>query len=338
MALSNHRSLSVAATALALLCVGQSCSGPVAPPPGGVAGADPRKEVQPLTLAASQPISAPSLPFKPVAAPHLPNAYQVTGKVICGGQPDGEPGFGELESLGVKTIISVDGIAPDVELAHRHGMRYVHLPFGYDGVPEQRGVAIAKALADLPGPVYVHCHHGMHRSPAAVAVACVTNGALSKSDGILLLHTMGTGANYTGLWRSAEDARPLSATALAAVQVDYVEQATIPPLTDAMVGVDQALDRLKLARAAGWATPPNLPDAAPSHEALQLNEMLVEISRSDAAKQKPEGFQERLRDCAQKTDALRAVLASEPTNTHRADAAFQRVTQSCAACHNTYRD
>jgi len=100
---------------------------------------------------------------------HLPNAVHVHAKVISGGQPDGEAAFQELHRLGVKTVISVDGAAPDLELAKKYGLRYVHLPHGYDGIPEPRVQELAKAVRDLEGPIYIHCHHGKHRSPAAAA-------------------------------------------------------------------------------------------------------------------------------------------------------------------------
>src|SRR5262245_25679022 len=83
---------------------------------------------------------------------HLPNALQVHEKVISGGMPEGDDSFAELQTLGIKTIISVDGAKPDVEMAQKYGMRYVHLPHGYDGVPESRAKELAKAVRDLPGP------------------------------------------------------------------------------------------------------------------------------------------------------------------------------------------
>src|SRR3712207_7739670 len=62
------------------------------------------------------------------------------------------------------TVISVDGARPDVELARKYGLRYVHLPIGYDDVTENEGRAIAKAITELPGPFYIHCHHGDRKS------------------------------------------------------------------------------------------------------------------------------------------------------------------------------
>src|SRR5687767_8381773 len=87
-------------------------------------------------------------PFKPVEPRRLHNAHVVTEKIISGAQPDDDAAFAALRDLGVRTIISVDGAAPNVELARKFGMRYVHLPIGYDGVPEECGEAIAKAMQE----------------------------------------------------------------------------------------------------------------------------------------------------------------------------------------------
>src|SRR5438094_677830 len=85
----------------------------------------------------------------------------------CGGcsSPDGDEGFHSLQQLGIKTIVSVDGARPEVDLARKYGLRYVHLPIGYDAVPREQALRIARAIRDLPGPVYIHCHHGRHRGP-----------------------------------------------------------------------------------------------------------------------------------------------------------------------------
>lgn len=102
--------------------------------------------------------------------PGLHNVFRITDKLLSGSVPEGDLGFQTLQKLGVKTIITVDGAKPDVERAKKFSMRYVHLPIGYDGVPADQGLRLAKAVRDLPGLIYMHCHHGKHRSPAAAVV------------------------------------------------------------------------------------------------------------------------------------------------------------------------
>jgi protein tyrosine phosphatase (PTP) superfamily phosphohydrolase (DUF442 family) len=124
---------------------------------------------------------------KPIPLGGLHNVYRITNHLYSGSSPEGEEGFRSLQKFGIKTIISVDGARPDVAMAHTYHLRYVHLPFGYDGIPRQRILELAKAVRDLPGPVYIHCHHGKHRGPAAASAihlcldpSCTVEQALAE--------------------------------------------------------------------------------------------------------------------------------------------------------------
>jgi protein tyrosine phosphatase (PTP) superfamily phosphohydrolase (DUF442 family) len=109
----------------------------------------------------------------PLKAAGIENFYQLSARVYSGSAPEGEAAFAALKERGIKTIITVDGSQPDVEMARRFGIRYVHLPIGYDGVPTNQAARMIKAAETLPGPVFVHCHHGLHRGPAGAAVICM---------------------------------------------------------------------------------------------------------------------------------------------------------------------
>src|SRR5262245_9667583 len=86
----------------------------------------------------------------PAAAPErldirgTENSFRVSPRIYSGGEPRGAEAFAALKKLGVKTVISVDGAAPDVEAARKVGIRYVHLPIGYDGIPREQSVRIIK--------------------------------------------------------------------------------------------------------------------------------------------------------------------------------------------------
>jgi protein tyrosine phosphatase (PTP) superfamily phosphohydrolase (DUF442 family) len=289
------------------------------------------------TAPASRPVAAGA--FAPVGKETLlPNAHVVTAKVISGAQPEGDAAFRALRDMGVKTIVSVDGARPDVERAHKFGMTYVHLPITYSGVKPEEGRAIAKALAELPGPIYLHCHHGQHRSAAAVAVACVYNGSLAPERAESVLETFGTGENYKGLWRAAREARPVSPEELRDLKVEFVEAKKIPPLADAMVGVDERWDHLKAIQKAGWRAPADHPDLDPAHEALQLEEVFRELGRNDRSHAGRADFARMLAEAEAGTKALRAAVAAKPVDAGAADAAFKRVAGACASCHKGYRD
>jgi protein tyrosine phosphatase (PTP) superfamily phosphohydrolase (DUF442 family) len=278
-------------------------------------------------------------PFAPLTNQvDLENSHVVTGKIVSGAQPENDKGFALLRDMGIKTIISVDGAQPDVESAKRFGMRYVHLPIGYDGVDEDEGKAIAKALNELPGPIYLHCHHGHHRSAAAVAVACVNNGMLQPEQAEDVLKTFATGANYKGLWQAARDAKRVDDKELAALQIQWVERAKIPALADAMVKVDHHSDNMKAIQKAGWKTPADHPDLDPPHEALQLQEHFAEIARTDDAKNRPEGYRKLLTESEQSASDLREALAATPMDTKNVESAYKRLSTSCTACHKGFRD
>jgi protein tyrosine phosphatase (PTP) superfamily phosphohydrolase (DUF442 family) len=283
-----------------------------------------------------------------VDAKHLPNAYRLHANVITGGQPDGDAAFGELTALGVKTVISVDGAAPEVALAKAHGLQYVHLPHGYDGVPAERGLQLAKAVRDLPGPVYIHCHHGKHRSPAASAVACVATGLLAPDDALTVLETAGTSPNYRGLYNSVREARRVDDKQLDDLPKDFPEQAELPPLAEAMVAIEHLHDRLKALAKNDWRPSKEWADFDPAHEALLLKEQFEELLRTDDAKQQPAPFGALLAESESTAAELEASLrlpageslVGEERTAHfvRASAALEQLTKRCAACHQQFRD
>lgn len=276
-----------------------------------------------------------------IATRHLPNALRLHPRVISGGQPQGEAGFRELRDLGVKTIISVDGAQPAVTLARKYKLRYVHLPHGYDGIPQQRAVELAKAIRTLEGPIYIHCHHGKHRSPAAAAAACVAAGWLDKDHANGVLALAGTSPDYRGLFQAVARAQRLDDALLDQLPVEFPERAALPPLAEAMVALEQTHDRLKRVAQARWQAPPGHPDVDPAHEALMLREHFTEMLRHEETAAQPQDFVDLLRDSQKTGTELESLLradAAEPAALAAADSLFERVTRNCAACHKRHRD
>jgi protein tyrosine phosphatase (PTP) superfamily phosphohydrolase (DUF442 family) len=274
----------------------------------------------------------------------LPNAYRVADKVISGGQPVGEAAFAALKQLGVKTIISVDGAKPDVDLATKFGLRYIHLPHGYDGVPDERAKELAKAVRDLPGPIYIHCHHGKHRSPAAAVVACVAVGLLQPEAALMVLKTAGTSENYRGLYQSAQAARRIDDQVLNALNAEFPETARLPPIADAMVEIEHTHDHLKALSGSGWERVARQPDLDPAHEALLLKEHYHELMRTGEAQRQPAEFRQILQAAERDAESLETELrswlksgssGSPPDSVARS---FTAVSQSCTACHGKFRD
>ena len=279
----------------------------------------------------------PTVPEK-IASDHLPNSFRVTDRVISGGLPEDEKAFAELRNLGVRTIISVDGAKPDVATAKKFGLRYVHLPHGYDGISDERARELAKAVRELPGSIYIHCHHGKHRSPAAAATACVTAGTLSPDDAISVLTAAGTSKNYRGLYQSVEAARPIDAKALNELQVQFRETVEVPPLAQAMVALEHTHDHLKSMAANDWKPLPKHPDLDPAHEALLLREHFTELLRTPEVQAQPREFIESLEQSEKAAKALELGLQAATLNDKRLTLALTTVTNQCQACHQTFRD
>ncbi len=271
-----------------------------------------------------------------VELPGIHNSFRVSERIISGSQPEGDEAFAALAKLGVKTIITVDGSKPDVEAARRHGIRYIHLPIGYDGVPTNRVVELAKAAGSTSEPIYVHCHHGMHRGPAAVAVICEATQNWTPKQAEAWLREAGTSSDYAGLYRSAADFKKPTPEQLAAVK-SLPEVAQTSSLVETMVSIDDHFAQLKLSQKAGWKTPPGHADITPEHEVLMLWELLRETARTENTAKRPADYRAKLSAAEQAAEALQAALKkSDPPAV--IESAFTKMGASCSACHKQYRN
>jgi protein tyrosine phosphatase (PTP) superfamily phosphohydrolase (DUF442 family) len=252
--------------------------------------------------------------------------------IWSGSEPEGGEGFESLRKLGFTTIISVDGARPDVETAAKHGLRYVHIPFGYNGIPAEAGAALAKAAHDLKGPIFVHCHHGLHRGPAAAAVACIASGKTDHQQAIAFLGTAGTSKEYTGLWRDVANYVPPTKDA----KLPELKAATdVGSFTLQMVEIGRGLDHLKLCQDAGWQPPRMHLDLVPSREAALLRDAL-QHARKNRAGIEDKRFQKLMSNSSQLAGQL--VESLQAGQKEEASTLAEALTQSCAQCHKAYRD
>ena len=289
-------------------------------------------------IAAEPPADEPAK----VDATGVPNLIRLNDRIYQGAMPLGDGGFASLEKLGVKTVISVDGARPDLEDAHKHGIRYVHLPMGYDGMSREEALRVAKAVRDLPGPVYIHCHKGTQRGPTAAAVArlflddqCTVDQALAG------MKLAGFDARYTGLWAAPKELKRPTAKELDEVSADFSEAAPPPGLTQVMVAVNATYENVQAIRKAEWKTPKDNSDLDPPHEALQLVEHFKELQRQPKTAARPEDFRTKLAEAEMRAetleDALRATKGKAPDAAAEEDA-YKKLDAACMKCHAVYRD
>ncbi|MCC6660263.1 MAG: cytochrome c [Phycisphaerales bacterium] len=276
----------------------------------------------------------------PAAAslPGLVNVVAYHDNFWSGSAPEGAQGFRTLKRMGVRTVISVDGMEPEVALAHEQGLRYIHLPIGYNGMTDARRAELARAARDAmkDGPVYIHCHHGKHRSAGAAAAIAVSLGWDRPGDAVERMKVSGTSPNYKGLYACAATATVLSAAQLDAVPGAFPEVSPPPGFVKGMVEIDQHHDNLKEIEAAGWTTPSGHPDLVPVAEAGRLADLLRYAAGSPAAAAKPADFAAHLLASAELAQAIEDGLPAR--DAAALSAKFRLLGASCTDCHTKYRD
>ena len=261
---------------------------------------------------------------------------------LSGSVPEGEAGFDTLAGPGVRTIISVDGALPDVAAARARGMRYIHLPIGYNGFDEQRKLQLVRATRDAlhDGPVYIHCHHGRHRSAGAAGTVIASLGWASPDGMIARMKVSGTSPEYRGLYACTASAVVLDERVINAVPADFPEVARPSGFVKGMVDIDAAYEHLKLIQKAGWRVPPNHPDLVPAAEAGRMADLFRVLIEQDRAMQRDRTaeFEAMMHENGLHASVLEEMLLAGERDAERLSEQFARVSRSCKDCHVVYRD
>lgn len=320
--------LAVGAASFVISCAGKSQSTAVAESP-----ATTRPTVAQLAT------TIPSLATtRPVDLPGLHNVVAYADDIWSGSVPEGEAGFASLAAMGVKTILTVDGAEPDLEGAGKYGIRYVHLPISYGGMETTRTLEIARVVDELPKPMYIHCHHGKHRSAAAAAAALVTLGKMTNAEGEARMKVSGTAANYTGLYECVAIASVISADDRKKVDGSFPQVWKTTGMVQAMVHIDEANDHLKAIEKAGWKAPADHPDLVPAAEAGRLADGLRLLVDDHDTAQRPPEFADWMKRDAQMAQALEDGIVTGNWTNEQKSKQFAAIGQSCKACHTKYRD
>ena len=300
----------------------------------------PRAPAQDAESRATQP---PSLQAQaPTDAPGLHNVVAYGPGCWSGSLPEGDAGFASLQSWGVRTVISVDGAVPDVARAARFGLRYVHLPIGYDGFDDARKLELVRAVRDLPGPIYIHCHHGKHRSAGAAAAVAASLGWMSPKAAIARMKVSGTSEGYPGLYRCASTAQVLATELIDAAPAQWPSITRPSGMVESMVAIDDAMERIKVVEKAGWKVPASHPDLAPAADAGAIADHLRLLGdggrpRGDADRA---SFAAMLARSLASAERLEANLTAPPAIDRAARLAeeMQALRATCTACHAAHRD
>ncbi len=203
---------------------------------------------------------------------------QVSSKIFIGPSPESRADFEFLKSQNVSSIISVDGAQPRLELAGGFDIKYAHVPIGYDGIKRKHLLKIAKVYQGVEEKLFIHCHKGHHRGPAAAACLLVAAEEISKENGLKLMKRAGTSTEYKGLYSAI-----LSATAITQKELSNT---AMPPAfrkpsdrIQSMKLMEKHLENLDEFNKNGFNPISNKPDLSLEHESLLLHQAYKEFSR-----------------------------------------------------------
>lgn len=278
--------------------------------------------------------------------PGLENLVAFANGFYSGSAPLTDAAFNSLEAMRVKSIVSVDGVCPNTWLPNTRGIVTIHLPISYDGITPERQLELARAVRDAraSGAVYIHCHHGKHRSPAAAATVAAMLGWETPGMGVARMNVAGTSADYMGLYACATNARPVDAAVLDAVSVTFVECEPPTDLVATMVAMADAAGTLR--KRCGESSAFHRATAGvtePVALAASVSEHLRRLAGGTQALGRGEEFVADLRACSEKASALEAMLIAKGRslkgeNKGALVASMKALDASCAACHAKYRD
>jgi protein tyrosine phosphatase (PTP) superfamily phosphohydrolase (DUF442 family) len=257
-------------------------------------------------------------------------------KITQGGEPVGERAFENLAALGIRTIVSVDGAAPDVDTAARFGLRYVHVPIGYDGITRDAALGIVKAALESDGPVYFHCHHGLHRGPAAAAIARIAADGVGNAEALDGLNASGCSPKYQGLFRDVGAFAAPTPAELAAAPAP--KSRVVPSGTRGVMSfVDRRWDAINASKAAAWSVPASMPDIDPAHEVVMVENSFRDLIQREERKKAPDArYLALLGDARSASEDLESALRA--LDAAKAETAYAQLKAACDACHTEYRN
>jgi protein tyrosine phosphatase (PTP) superfamily phosphohydrolase (DUF442 family) len=341
--LTASRALALAAVALAAIAA--CATEPDAAPPSAVAP-QPPPIAAPLTNINNAYALAGNvvLPARKGAdSPGIHNLFQLSNELWSGSEPEGEEAFQKIESLGVKTIVSVDGKAPDVALAAKHGLRYVHIPIEYKGLSDLEIAELAKTYRECEGPFYTHCFHGKHRGPAANAVGrLVLDGATREQAIAEMRQWCGTAPEYEGLFRDVAMKPMPTAEATRALAFTFPSARTFGDFREAMIDISRRHDALKKLEQRDFAVDPDHPDWDALNESDMILNTLDLVRGLPETATRPAEFQQWMAKAVEQSrdlrDALKRAKLGEAAGAEAGRKAFATLNKTCNDCHAAYRN
>ncbi|MDF1808280.1 MAG: hypothetical protein P1U42_01140 [Phycisphaerales bacterium] len=262
----------------------------------------------------------------------IENLYQLQEGFYSGGEPKNRAAYEQLASLGIRTVISVDAVAPDASLAGEYNIRVIHLPTSYDGINESRVKELAFAIQSTFKPIYVHCHHGKHRGPAALCAGAIATGYIDQDKAQSFMTKAGTSKHYPGLWDSVKQTRKLDSIK----PVTLTEKAHLEGFAESMAEIDRANEQLWLCIENKLRAPEDHPDLSASSLAGQIHDMLRSLTHDETTQTEGFLFEEYLKDSIVLASQVEQSITNQDPD--GALISMEKLTESCVECHSRFRD
>jgi protein tyrosine phosphatase (PTP) superfamily phosphohydrolase (DUF442 family) len=301
------------------------------------AGEDSRYSDPEITVDINKP--TPPEVIHPIRDKRLPSAFRFSDKLITGASPDSDDCYEALQELGVKTIISVDGEFPDETRAEKYGMKYIHLPIPYKEVPKERALELAKAVRDMPGPIFMHCACGRLRSPAAAGVVSVILGSMSKMDAWNALVQAKSPGNYVRMYQCTQEFEKVDPVVLDNLRPEFKAKADVARITTRMDDMYKPWSRLDEARRLGWQIPETRKDLKVEEDILKIIDISIEISKWPEMRKTDAMVKMRADNESELAKFLQLWRKSSGDDRAKElTKGFFQMTKSCDLCHDEYRN
>ena len=277
---------------------------------------------------------------KPASFKGLKHVVAFQDDLLSGSKPVGKFGMRSLERLNVKTIICVDGVAPDIEQARQHNIKTIHIPLKYNSPSKEQILDLTAAfkMGRNNGNVYLHCHHGKHRSAAAAAIISIALGLSTQEEMKGRMEVAETSPHYKGLWKAIEEQEAIDISNVLENMKSFPEAVIPNGMVEQMVTIDDAMERLLLVKQSGWVVPRSHPDLAPAADAGLIAEVLRSIQLNPNEAVSEADFTSQVINAVHQASGLEEALKIKKMNAKTLNQYFDHVEQSCIKCHRIFRD
>ena len=276
---------------------------------------------------------------KPAFFPGLKQVVAFQDDLFSGSRPEGEWGMKSLVELNIASIICVDGIAPEVERAREYGINTIHLPLKYNSPNKTQILDLCSAfmMNRLNGNVYIHCHHGKHRSAAAAALVSIALDLSNAQEMKERMQVSETSQYYTGLWEAVERQQLISMSEIVKNEKTFPSVVKPTGMTAQMIDIDEALDRLLLVEQSKWIVPKSHPDLAPTADAGIIAETFRSMQLDEESPFFNKNFVGETINAFHEASRLEQILNTDTIDVKLFSEHLHRVEQTCIQCHKAWR-